>query len=139
MSYQSETILTCRFRQNFQVCKSSLTMPIYAPQSFPISCQSITKTNTDDDIVLRLCLLVWTARARTHVCVFDLNQWYKEQMPDICDLLQHSTYLAVFELDNTMPLDVWMNQSTVTPFSSIQRPEEHFYPSSLSFGNFTLI
>lgn len=112
-------------------------MPIYVPQSFPISCQSVSKSNTDDDNVLRLCLLVWTARARTHVCVFDLNQWYKEQMPEFCDMRQHPTYLAVFELENTVPLDVWMNQRTVTPFSSIQRPEEHFYPSSLSFGTCT--
>lgn len=26
-----------------------------------------------------------------------------------------------------------MNTKTVTPFNSIQRPEEHFYPSSLNF------
>lgn len=128
-------MLTFKYFQNFQLCKSCLTMPICVPQSFPISCQSVSKSITDDDNLLRLCLLVWTARGKSLICVFDLNQWYKEQMPEFCDFRQHPTYLALFQ-ENTVSLDVWMNQRTVTPFSSIQRPEEHFYPASLSFGTF---
>ena len=32
------------------------------------------------------------------------------------------------------PLDVFINDKSITQFVGIQKPEEHFYPSSLSFG-----
>lgn len=87
-----------------------------------------------------MCLLAWTSEnAGIHVFLFDLNQWYKEQMPNVCNWQDLPTYLAVFPLaasQSGVGLDVWMDQNTVSPFNSIQRPEEHFYPSSLSFGKF---
>lgn len=131
--------------RHFQSCKSVLTMPIFATHSFPISMQAIGKLMPyDDDNVLSLCLLAWTARKRTHVIVFDLNQWYKAEMPMVCDWREQPNYVAVFPLelsasggamtDAGAVLDVWMNPKTVAPFGSVQRPEEHFYPSSLNFG-----
>lgn len=110
-------------------------MPIFEKASFPISCQSIHKSVADEDEdVFSLCLLAWTSPTGTNVCIFDLNQWYKEQMPNVCDWRNMPSYLAIFTLENSLHLDVWMDQMTVTPFSSIQRPEEHFFPSALSFG-----
>lgn len=111
-----------------------MTMPIFQKETFPIACQTISKFVADEEDILSLCLLAWSSRTNAHVCVFDLNQWYKEQMPSMCDWRQFPSYLAIFPIENTVPLDVWIDQSSVTPFNSIQRPEEHFYPSSLSFS-----
>lgn len=109
-------------------------MPIFEKSSKPLICQSITKFVAVDENFLTLCLLAWTSSSGTYVCVFDLNQWYKQHMPDTCDWRSSPTFLAIFPLGKQSVLDVWMNGITVTPFSSLNRPEEHFYPSSLSFG-----
>ena len=122
--------------QNFQSCSSRLTIPINLPESYPIACQSISKQIGDEEDELSLCLLGFSSQSGgTFVFLFDLNQWYKEQLPSTCDWrYDEPKYLAIFDLADSVPLDVWINAATVTPFNSIQRPEEHFYPCSLSFG-----
>lgn len=125
--------------QNFERCTPRLTMPIFEKHSKPVACQSITKYIVAEENFLTLCLLSWTSSTGTFVCVFDLNQWYKQQLPDACDWRSSPTFLAIFPLGKQPVLDVWMNGVTVTPFSSLNRPEEHFYPSSLSFGKSVLM
>lgn len=122
--------------ENFQSCSPRLTIPIYTKGSSPIACQSISKIiSEEEDELLSLCLLGWTTpEANTFILVFDLNQWYKEQMPNICNWKEYPSYLAPFPIeDKEVPLDIWINQRSVATFNSIQRPEEHFYPTSLSF------
>lgn len=122
--------------EQFQWCRPDLTIPIYEKNSTPISCQSVTKIITEEeDEQYSLCLLAWTNRVSSFVLVFDLNQWYKEQMPRVCDWRDYPSYLAPFPIQiNDAPLDIWLNPKSVVTFNSIQRPEEHFYPTSLSFG-----
>lgn len=118
-----------------------LTMPIFdTSETIPISCQAVYKQISDDDDALSLCVLSWrrSGDVGSQVCVFDLNQWYKEQMPDSCDWRKANSFLAVFPLQGLDGLDVWMDATTVTPFSSIQRPEEHFWPASLNFGEYSI-
>lgn len=53
----------------------------------------------------------------------------------MCDWRDYPSYLAPFPIEsNEAPLDIWLNPKSVVTFNSIQRPEEHFYPTSLSFG-----
>lgn len=117
----------------FQWCRPDLTVPIHEKHSKPIACQSISKIVTDDE-QFSLCLLGWTNKTSSFVLIFDLNQWYKEQMPRVCDWRDYPSYLAPFPIEiDERPLDIWLNSKTVAIFNSIQRPEEHFYPTSLSF------
>jgi hypothetical protein len=100
---------------------------------------------------LTLCLFVWetwgtNCPGSTHMAVFDLNQWYKEQMPGKIVKGQASTYIAVFSLDevaeasassanSTNPLlDVKVDPASISQFTAVQSLEEHFYPSALAFG-----
>lgn len=70
--------------ETFQWCRPDLTIPIHEKDSKPISCQSVTKIVSDEeDEQYSLCLLAWTNRMSSLVLVFDLNQWYKEQMPRV--------------------------------------------------------
>lgn len=121
--------------ETFQWSRPDLTVPINEKDSTPVSCQSITKIVSDEeDEQLSLCLLAWTNKVSSFVLVFDLNQWYKEQMPRICDWRDYPSYLAPFPVEiNNTPFDIWLNSKSVAVFNSIQRPEEHFYPTSLSF------
>ena len=122
--------------EEFKSCSSRLTMPMYVKDTFPICCRSITRALTqDDEDILTLSVLAWTAPAnkRTHLMIFDLNQWYKEEMPGIGDWRMKLKYVSVFELSNCTALDAIVSETSVFPFNSIMRPEEHFYPNSLSF------
>jgi hypothetical protein len=122
--------------EGFKSCCVRLTMPMFVQDTFPICCRAITRTLTqDDEDILTLNVLAWTAPARktTNIMIFDLNQWYKEEMPNVGDWRVQLKYVAVFELQNCTSLDVIVNEHSVFPFNSIMRPEEHFYPNSLSF------
>lgn len=123
------------FYENFRSCSVRLTMPIFHKDTFPVCCRSITKILTqDEEDVLTIILLAWTspAKNRSNIMIFDLNQWYKEEMPSIGDWRNRLSYTVVFEIPN-ISLDVILNEKSLLPFNSIMRPEEHFYPNSLSF------
>lgn len=125
-----------RIYEVFKSCSVRLTMPIYVRETFPICCRSITRNLTqDDEDVLTLNVLAWASPEKklTNILIFDLNQWYKEEMPSVGDWRLKLKYVAVFELQGTSSLDVIVNENSVFPFNSIMRPEEHFYPNSLSF------
>lgn len=122
--------------EDFKSCTVRLTMPIFVKNTLPVCCRSIMKTLTqDDEDVLTLNVLAWTTENsnRTNIIVFDLNQWYKEEMPHVGDWRKPLKYVAVFELQDCAALDVIVDENSVFPFNSILRPEEHFYPNSLSF------
>jgi hypothetical protein len=82
------------------------------------------------------------------MALFDLNQWYKEQMPAKIVKGQASTYMTIFSLDevveasvssanSTNPLlDVRVDPASLSQFTAVQSLEEHFYPSALAFGKF---
>lgn len=123
------------FYENFRSCSVRLTMPIFYKDTFPICCRSVTKPLTqEEEDILTINLLAWTSPTRncTNVMVFDLNQWYKEEMPNVGDWRSPLKYAVVFEVSN-LSLDVVLNEKSLLPFNSIMRPEEHFYPNSLSF------
>jgi hypothetical protein len=82
------------------------------------------------------------------MAVFDLNQWYKEQMPGKIVKGQASTYIAIFSLNEVVEasansagsinplLDVKVDPASISQFTAVQSLEEHFYPSSFAFGMF---
>lgn len=122
--------------EDFKSCSVRLTMPIFVKNTVPVCCRSIMRTlSQDDEDVLTLNVLAWTSSNsnRTNIMVFDLNQWYKEEMPNVGDWRKPLKYVALFELQDSTALDVIVNEHSVFPFNSILRPEEHFYPNSLSF------
>jgi hypothetical protein len=124
------------YYENFRSCNVRLTMPIFDKDSVPVSCRAIRKVlSPDEEDVVILNLLAWNSRGQKHsnILIFDLNQWYKEEMPGMGDWRQPLNYVTTFSLPDTSTLDVKLNDESVFQFNSIQRPEEHFYPNSLSF------
>lgn len=119
----------------FLSCSARLTMPFYDVGSFPISCRAISKViDEEEELKLTLFSVVWATSEKTaNLMIFDLNQWYKEQMPELGDWRQFPSYIAAFPLGEPVPLDIFVDERRVVPFNSTQRPEEHFYPNSLCF------
>jgi len=122
--------------KDFKMCNVQLTMPMFTKGTFPVCCRSIRKSFTqDEEDILTLILLAWTSptRKKTNIMLFDLNQWYKDEMPPVGNWRTPLKYAVVFELDDCTSLDVAIDERSVFPFNSIDRPEEHFHPNSLSF------
>lgn len=121
--------------KNFESFNTCLTLPLYKPGSIPISCQSVTKAAPNgEEEAISLCMLAWKKGERVEIFIFDINQWYKEQMPPEGDWRTGLSYLATFHLNYANPLDIHLDMNSLALFNSIQRCEEHFYPNSLSFG-----
>ncbi|KAJ8980297.1 hypothetical protein NQ317_005217 [Molorchus minor] len=92
---------------------------------------------------LALCVISWTIwynqnELKTNTLLFDLNQWYKEQMPDFTNWSGCSNYMLRINVSDLAAmtgrkgapfLDVKMDKK----FIGVQRLEEHFCPSALSF------
>lgn len=124
--------------ERFISCSPRLNVSCYDKGSFPLGVQSIMKNVSQEEEVLTLCVLSWVTSDRsTNILVFDLNQWYKAEMPFSCDWrheLNHTVFFSVKDVAMNTRLMV----DSLIPFNSIQRPEEHFYPNSLSFDIMTL-
>lgn len=103
-----------------------------------------------------LCQIVWETwgptgpsssvnPVNTHMILFDINQWYVDQMPSSLPRAGPSrhksvaSYLVSYDLGSAMSasggllLDVRVNANSLMQFSSVQNVEEFSRPSSLSF------
>ncbi|XP_050083281.1 protein ELYS [Anopheles aquasalis] len=114
-------------------CSERLSLASYDPGSRPLNVQTVRKKVAHEDELITLTVLSWLgSNNTTTLMVFDLNQWYKAEMPYDCDWKQELTYTVVFQLGEPS-FHVQLIERSIVLFRSIQRPEEHFYPSSLAF------
>ncbi|XP_011176941.2 protein ELYS homolog [Zeugodacus cucurbitae] len=142
--------------ESFLTGSARLQLPLEKSKSIAIGCQSINKiqnaslqnngvnlntTQTEEDGYC-LCALTWysTQEEKNKLLIFDLNQWYKEEMPSSIMNQKCPSYLAGYVLSGRQcALSAYLNPSTVAHFNSLQRFEEHFYPNSLSFDCLLLL
>ncbi|KAJ8964806.1 hypothetical protein NQ314_004613 [Rhamnusium bicolor] len=106
--------------------------------------------NTGD--TLALCVISWTVwfnqnETQSYLLVFDLNQWYKEQMPHFTKGTDSSNYILKVCISDLITmaghkggplLDVKIDKKSLSQFSGVQRLEEHFCPTALSFDLWAL-
>nr|CAD7201471.1 unnamed protein product [Timema douglasi] len=98
------------------------------------------ETETD----LSLCMFSWECGGVVHLTLFDLNMWYKAQMPKTPSCLgPHtlSSFLGVQVLKDVLEtctpkgpmLEVRVVAESVRRYKGIQALDEHFFPSALTF------
>ncbi|XP_045766387.1 uncharacterized protein LOC123868080 [Maniola jurtina] len=113
-----------------------------------LSCHSYSISSTlgeeGEDTMLNLCQLVWECWGATSACIqygmllFDLDQWYKDQMPATCEL-ESNAFMSVARCPEIsrgacLTLDLRLDPASVSPYSHATRLEEHFYPNSLQYN-----
>ncbi|XP_075220007.1 AT hook containing transcription factor 1 homolog [Lycorma delicatula] len=118
-----------------------------------ISCYSVSKAlprrlphyfidQEVEESIISVCAIaweVWTPERydiTTKLTLFDLNQWYKAQMPNN-SMDDNTSYMTTLSLGSVNQigaiLDVRISPSTVRQFITMQPLDEHFFPSSLTF------
>ncbi|XP_076270585.1 uncharacterized protein LOC143202735 isoform X1 [Rhynchophorus ferrugineus] len=109
-----------------------------------IGLQSLSKNPVNKDLnALSLCVISWfvwntNKELSTSVLVFDLNQWYKEQMPSMPVWSDCSNYIIKHNIPDQF-YDVKLDKKSLDQFIGVQRLEEHFCPTSLSFDLWCLV
>ncbi|XP_049810772.1 protein ELYS [Schistocerca nitens] len=105
--------------------------------------RSLGPDDFDDSVnegELSLCLFAWQSmdtdcKSMLRVALFDLDRWYKEEMPQSGT----GSYIVVFHLEDTLHsstnpvLDVVVDESSLQPYRSDTGHEEYYRPSALSF------
>nr|CAD7398305.1 unnamed protein product [Timema cristinae] len=103
--------------------------------------------NRDDGEIetdLSLCMFSWECEGVVYLTLFDLNMWYKAQMPKSPSCLgPHtlSSFLGVQVLKDVLEsctpngpmLEVRVVAGSVRRYKGIQALDEHFFPSALTF------
>ncbi|XP_041987657.1 protein ELYS-like isoform X2 [Aricia agestis] len=97
-----------------------------------------------EDTMLNLCQLVWECWGENinntlqhGMLLFDLDQWYKDQMPATYNLESSafmSTAISPATGRGANTLDLRLDPTTLSPYSHATRLEEHFYPNSLQYS-----
>uniref|UniRef100_A0A1A9VRB7 ELYS domain-containing protein n=1 Tax=Glossina austeni TaxID=7395 RepID=A0A1A9VRB7_GLOAU len=121
----------------FQNGAISLQLPLEETNCMALTCQSIATANIhSEEESKRLFAISWHSiiDEKNKLLFFDLNQWYKDEMPCAFECNQQPNYLAGYILNGCCNgLQTWLNSSMMRYFNSVQRFEEHFYPNALSF------
>ncbi|KAH8288102.1 hypothetical protein KR054_000807 [Drosophila jambulina] len=83
-----------------------------------------------------LAILSWHSHTdhKNKLVLFDMNQWYKDEMPEAVQPYIRPNYLAGYILNGpNAGLALLLRPTTILHFVALQRYEEHFYPNSLTF------
>ncbi|XP_053606157.1 protein ELYS-like [Plodia interpunctella] len=140
--YQDFSMATLRF----QVDLESMDDSIPAMGGKCLSCHTYAISSTlgeeGEENMLNICQLVWeiwgenaNASPQYGMIIFDLDQWYKDQMPSTCRL-ESSPFMSANNMGTLAcgsALDSRLAPHTVTPYSHCTRLEQHFYPNSLQY------
>ncbi|XP_061378397.1 protein ELYS isoform X2 [Danaus plexippus] len=97
-----------------------------------------------EDTMLNLCQLVWECWGENNtvtqhcMLLFDLDQWYKDQMPATYRL-ENNAFMSTarcpeISRGSCVTLDLRLDSESVTPYSHATRLEEHFFPNSLQYN-----
>ncbi|XP_070136349.1 protein ELYS homolog isoform X2 [Drosophila bipectinata] len=101
-----------------------------------IGCTTASTFSFAGDNGTLLAILSWHSHAerRNKLVLFDINQWYKDEMPPSVRHRETPHYLAGYILSGLPKgLALELRPNTILHFISLHRFDEHFYPESLTF------
>ncbi|CAB3259639.1 unnamed protein product [Arctia plantaginis] len=114
-----------------------------------VSCHTYSVNSTlaaeGEESMLNICQIVWecwgegvNSPTQYGMLLFDLDQWYKDQMPATWRLESNAfmsmTWCSELSAGPCVTLDVRLDPASVAVYSHATRLEEHFYPNSLQYN-----
>lgn len=102
-----------------------------------IGCTTASTFSFAGDNGTLLAIISWHSdvERRNKLVLFDINQWYKDEMPPGVRAREVPHYLAGYVLSGLPKgLALQLRSNTIMHFISLHRFDEHFYPESLTFG-----
>ncbi|XP_017055229.1 protein ELYS homolog [Drosophila ficusphila] len=106
-----------------------------------IACTTASTFSFAGDSGTLLIIMAWysTTERKNKLVLFDINQWYKDEMPSCVRPYEVPHYIAGYFLSQNglnglpMGLGLQLHPNSIMHFVSLQRYDEHFYPDSLTF------
>ncbi|BFG02713.1 protein ELYS homolog [Drosophila madeirensis] len=102
-----------------------------------LGCTTASTFSFSGDNGTLLVIIGWYSHQQktNKLVLFDMNQWYKDEMPNCLHLLDEKPYFVVgYTLTGKAPgLGFHLSARSIKHFISLQRYDEHFYPNSLTF------
>ncbi|EDX02101.2 protein ELYS homolog [Drosophila yakuba] len=101
-----------------------------------IGCTTASTFSFAGDSGTLLIVISWHSNAdrKNKLVLFDINQWYKDEMPPCVRQYEVPHYVAGYILSGLQTgLALLLRSNTIMHFVSLQRYDEHFYPNSLTF------
>jgi len=102
-----------------------------------IGCATASTFSFAGDNGTLLIVISWHSSAdkKNKLVLFDINQWYKDEMPTSVHKNEVPNYMSGYILSGLQTgLALDLRSTTILHFVSLQRYDEHFYPNSLTFG-----
>lgn len=102
-----------------------------------MNCSTASTFSFAGDNGTLLAILAWHSHAQRQnkLVLFDMNQWYKDEMPECVRPYEKPHYLAGYILSGLPTgLALLLRPTSILHFVALHRYEEHFYPESLTFG-----
>ncbi|XP_002039449.2 protein ELYS homolog [Drosophila sechellia] len=101
-----------------------------------LGCSTASTFSFAGDNGTLLIVISWHSRAdkKNKLVLFDINQWYKDEMPTFVHKSAVPNYMCGYILSGlNTGLALHLRSTTILHFVSLQRYDEHFYPNSLTF------
>ncbi|XP_041447915.1 LOW QUALITY PROTEIN: protein ELYS homolog [Drosophila obscura] len=127
--------------KNYKSAETCIRLLLDGGNCSVLGCTTASTCSFSGDNGTLLAILSWYSHTegRNKLVLFDMNQWYKDEMPNCLHLYEKPNFLSGYSLAGQAPgLGIHLNASKILHFISLQRYDEHFYPNSLTF-DFSLL
>ncbi|XP_046867323.1 protein ELYS homolog isoform X2 [Drosophila willistoni] len=137
ISFSRSRIQMDRLHFEFQSSHTCARIQLDGPFCLAIGCSTASTAAIAGDNGTLLLVLCWYSEPeeRNKMMLFDINQWYKDEMPYLIRLRDKPNCLAAFVLSERkhMGFGLQLKPSSILHFESLNRFDMHFYPNSLTF------
>lgn len=123
--------------RDFQAASTRIRLALDTESCSLIGCTTASTLALSGEHVTILTAITWRSRKdnRIKLVLFDINQWYKDEMPTHPRPQEDLNYLCGFIFSGQHAgLALHLESNSIIPFISMQRHDAYYFPKALSFG-----
>ncbi|XP_064538769.1 protein ELYS homolog [Drosophila montana] len=127
--------------RDFQSATTRIRLALDNGNCSLMSCGTASTFALSGDYGTILTAISWHSHTdnRNKLILFDINQWYKDEMPSSPRPDEKLDYLCGFVFSGQYAaLSMQLDSRSIIPFISMQRHDDYYYPKALSFDCFLM-